>query len=52
MLIAIYIIGNIIAWGGIGVLLIFYKLDKIYPAHYHRDEAARSCEAAKTVPNS
>ena len=27
----IYIIGNIIAWGGIGVLLIFYKLDKIYP---------------------
>ena len=31
MLIAIYIIGNIIAWGGIGILLIFYKLDKIYP---------------------
>lgn len=31
MLIGIYIIGNIIAWGGIGILLIFYKLDKIYP---------------------
>ena len=31
MLIGIYIIGNIIAWGGIGILLLFYKLDKIYP---------------------
>lgn len=31
MLIRIYIIGNIIAWGGIGILLLFYKLDRLYP---------------------
>ncbi len=31
MLIRIYIFGNMIAWGGIAVLLLFYKLDKIYP---------------------
>lgn len=31
MLIHIYIIGNLLAWGGIAILLIFYKLDKLYP---------------------
>ncbi|MDO4175503.1 MAG: glycoside-pentoside-hexuronide (GPH):cation symporter [Eubacteriales bacterium] len=31
MLIHIYIIGNIIAWGGIAILLTFYKLDQLYP---------------------
>ena len=31
MLIRIYIIGNILAWGGICILLLFYRLDKIYP---------------------
>ena len=31
MITNIYIWGNILAWGLIGITLIFYKLDKIYP---------------------
>ena len=52
MLIAIYIIGNIIAWGGIGVLLIFYKLDKIYPRIITEMKQREAAEAAKTTANA
>ena len=52
MLIGIYIIGNIIAWGGIGVLLIFYKLDKIYPRIITEMKQREAAEAAKTAANS
>ena len=52
MLIAIYIIGNIIAWGGIGVLLIFYKLDKIYPRIITEMKQREAAEAAKATANA
>ena len=52
MLIAIYIIGNIIAWGGIGVLLIFYKLDKIYPRIITEMKKREAAEAAKASANA
>ena len=52
MLIGIYIIGNIIAWGGIGVLLIFYKLDKIYPRIITEMKQREAAEAAKTTANA
>lgn len=47
MLIHIYIIGNIIAWGGIGVLLIFYKLDKFYPQIITEMKAREAAARAK-----
>ena len=52
MLIGIYIIGNIIAWGGIGVLLIFYKLDKIYPRIITEMKQREAAEAEKTAANA
>ena len=53
MLIAIFhIIGNIIAWGGIGVLLIFYKLDKIYPRIITEMKQREAAEAAKATANA
>ena len=52
MLIAIYIIGNIIAWGGIGVLLLFYKLDKIYPRIITEMKQREAAEAAKASANA
>ena len=45
MITNIYIWGNILAWGLIGITLIFYKLDKIYPqimSDLKEREAARS----------
>ena len=52
MLIGIYIIGNIIAWGGIGVLLIFYKLDKIYPRIITEMKQREAAEAEKAAANA
>ncbi len=52
MLIVIYIIGNIIAWGGIGVLLIFYKLDKIYPRIITEMKQREAAEAEKAAANA
>ena len=52
MLIAIYIIGNIIAWGGIGVLLLFYKLDKIYPRIITEMKQREAAEAEKAAANA
>ena len=46
MLIRIYIIGNIIAWGGSGILLLFYKLDKIYPQIITEMKQREAAEAA------
>ena len=51
MLIGI-IIGNIIAWGGIGVLLIFYKLDKIYPRIITEMKQREAAEAEKAAANA
>lgn len=47
MLIHIYVIGNIIAWGGIAILLTFYKLDKIYPQIIAEMKARETTESAK-----
>ena len=39
------------SWGGIGVLLIFYKLDKIYPRIITEMKQREAAEAAKTTAN-
>lgn len=51
MLIGIYIIGNILR-GGIGVLLIFYKLDKIYPRIITEMKQREAAEAEKAAANA
>ena len=40
------------SWGGIGVLLIFYKLDKIYPRIITEMKQREAAEAEKAAANA